>query len=79
MNLSSAVYTSGTTSSSVMLIPKSALNLAVTERLTVIAADLTDALGRPLDGGQNFIATFSKKTGVTVTAARLESQPASDS
>jgi hypothetical protein len=47
-------------------VPATKLNLAQTDRLEIVAAALTDALGRPLDGndegqpGSNFAATFGK-------------------
>jgi hypothetical protein len=55
---------------SVTLLPKGKLNLSLPERLRVVAADLTDAFGRPLKGGQSFVATFGKKV---VTSAAVPS------
>ncbi len=51
-------------------------NLSHTDRLEIIAADLTDAFGRALDGnddgepGGNFGATFGK-SGVNIDAVAL--------
>lgn len=54
--LVSAVY--NPSALTVRLFPKSKLNLSQPEQLRVTAAQLTDAFGRPLDAGQNFVATF---------------------
>jgi hypothetical protein len=53
--------------STVSLVPASKPNLSQTDRLEIVAADLADALGRPIDGnddcqpGGNFVATFTKQ------------------
>jgi uncharacterized repeat protein (TIGR01451 family) len=57
------------TPTSVTLLPKGKLNLSLPEQLRVVAADLTDAFGRPLEGGQSFVATFGKKV---VTSAAVD-------
>jgi uncharacterized repeat protein (TIGR03803 family) len=54
--------------STVTLTTRKALVLSPPITLTVKAAGLLDALGRPLDGGGNFVATLSKN-GATVTSA----------
>jgi hypothetical protein len=52
--------------STVSLVPATKPNLSQTDRLEIVAADLTDTLGRPLDGnddgqpGGTFAATFGK-------------------
>jgi hypothetical protein len=52
---------------SVSLLPATNPNLSQTDRLEIVAADLTDALGRPIDGndngqaGGNFVATFARQ------------------
>jgi hypothetical protein len=56
---------------SVALVPATKPNLAQTDELQIVAVDLTDSLGRALDGnddgqpGRNFLATFGRK-GVTL-------------
>jgi hypothetical protein len=53
--------------STVSLVPATKPNLSQTDRLEIVAADLTDAPGRPLDGnddgqpGGKFAATFGKQ------------------
>ena len=54
--------------STVTLTTRKALVLKQPLKLTVNATSLLDALGRPLDGGVNFVATLSKN-GATVTSA----------
>jgi hypothetical protein len=70
-------------SSSVVLVSATKPNLSQTDRLQIVAADLTDSLGRPLDGnddgqpGGNYTATFSRG-GVTsdgLSLARILDQP----
>jgi hypothetical protein len=70
--------------SSVFLVPATKPNLAQTDRLQIVAADLTDALGRPLGGagngqtGGDYTVTFSRN-GVKADAlslARTREQPA---
>ena len=64
--LSSAIYNSS--AHILTLVPKSKLNLAQPERLTITASMLTDFLGRPLDGnhdgqpGGDFVATLKGKS-----------------
>ncbi len=57
--LSSAVYNAATLT--VTLFPVGKLNLSVPEQLRVTAALLTDAYGRPLDGGVDFSALIGKR------------------
>ncbi len=45
------------------LVPKSKLNLALPEQLTLNADFLNDSLGRPIDGGTNIVATLGKGVG----------------
>ena len=61
--LTSAVY--NPTALTVTLFPARKLNLSQPERLRVAAALLTDVYGRPLRGGQDFVATFSNR-GITI-------------
>ena len=69
--LSSAIYSPS--AQILTLIPKSKLNLAKPEQLTITAAMLTDFLGRPLDGnhdgqpGGDFVASIKGKS-VTMAA-----------
>jgi hypothetical protein len=65
--LASAVYNSSTLT--VTLIPGKRLNLSQPEQLRITAALLTDSLGRPLDGGLDFVANFNKQ-GTTILARR---------
>jgi hypothetical protein len=65
--------------SSVALVPATKPNLAQTDRLGIAAADLTDALGRPIDGnddgqpGGDFVATFAKQgTSLAQPSIRLD-------
>jgi hypothetical protein len=70
IRLTSTLPTSSPTESSVLLVPPTKAKLSQTDRLQIVATDLTDALGRPLDGnddgqpGGNYAATFSR-SGVT--------------
>jgi O-glycosyl hydrolase len=57
--LTSAVY--NPTALTVTLFPAGKLNLSQPKQLRVAAALLTDVYGRPLRGGQNFVATFSNQ------------------
>jgi uncharacterized repeat protein (TIGR01451 family) len=50
------------TPSTVTLLPGRKLKASLPEQLHVVATDLTDALGRPLKGGQSFSVTFGNKT-----------------
>ena len=67
IRLISALPASSPMTASVSLLPSTKPNLAQTDRLEIVAADLTDALGRPLDGnddgqpGGDFAATFSRQ------------------
>ena len=62
-----------------MLVPASPLNLAKPEQLRIIAVDLTDSAGRPLDGnadgkpGGDYVAVLTKK-GVTISPAGTTSR-----
>ncbi len=66
IKLSSAMSASSPTTTSVALVLAAKPNLAQTDELQITAADLTDSLGRALDGnddgqpGGNFVATFTK-------------------
>jgi hypothetical protein len=62
--LSSAQY--NPTTLTVTLVPVRKLNLEQPERLTINAALLTDAYGRPL--GENFVAII-RKGGISIPAA----------
>ena len=50
------------------LVPASKLNLAQNDHLQIVAADITDVYGRPLDGndhgapGGNYVAIVSKNS-----------------
>jgi hypothetical protein len=59
------------TPTSVTLVPSGKPNLSQPLELKVKGAALTDAFGRPLDGGQNFTLTFGSRV---VTSAQLKSQ-----
>ncbi len=73
IKLSSIVPGSTPTTTSVALVPAGTVKEAQTDRLQIIAADLTDAHGRALDGnddgqpGGNFVGTFGKN-GLTFAA-----------
>ena len=68
---------------SVLLVPATKPNLSQADRLEIVAADLADALGRPLDGngdgqpGGNYTATFSRSgaTSNGLSLARVREQP----
>ena len=80
IRLTSAAPASSPMASMVSLVPASKPNLAQSDRLQIVAADLTDAYGRPLDGNQpggNYVAIVSgngatpaAKAGPTTIAAR---------
>jgi hypothetical protein len=59
------------TPTSVTLVPSGKLNLSQPLELKVTAANLSDAFGRPLDGGRNFTTTFGNRV---VTSAQVNSQ-----
>jgi protocatechuate 3,4-dioxygenase beta subunit len=61
------------TPTSVTLLPSGKFNLSLSQpaQLRVATADLTDAFGRPLNGGRSFAATFGNKA---VTSAGVKSQ-----
>ena len=48
------------------------LNPANPEQLTVTAVLLTDALGRPLNGGKNVVITFGNKIGVSIMRVKTK-------
>ena len=83
IRLTSALYASSPMVSSVLLVPAMKPILSQTDRLQIVAADLTDALGRPIDGnddgqsGGNYTATFSRTgaTSDTLSLARTREQP----
>jgi hypothetical protein len=79
IKLTSALPASSPTTSTVSLVPATKPNLGQTDRLEIIAADLTDAQSRPLDGnddgqpGGNFAATFGKQgIAFAQASARLD-------
>ncbi len=83
VRLTSALPASSPMASSVLLAPATKLNLSQTDRLQIVAADLTDALRRPLDGndddqpGGDYTAIISRN-GVTAdvfSLARTREQP----
>ena len=65
-SVGSALPASSPTTASVDLVPSAKPNVAQTDELQITAVDLTDSLGRALDGnndgqpGGNFVATFTK-------------------
>jgi hypothetical protein len=71
IKLNSALPSSSPMASSAALVPATKPNLSQTDRIQITAADLTDALGRGLDGdddgqpGGNYIAAINR-SGVTV-------------
>jgi hypothetical protein len=77
IKLVSALPASSPTTTSVALVPARKPNLSQTDRLQITAADITDTLGRALDGnddgqpGGNYVATFGK-SGAAVIDALLE-------
>jgi hypothetical protein len=76
IRLISAMPASSPMALSVVLVPATKPNVAQTDRLEIVAADLTDALGLPIDGkddgqpGGDFVATFGR-TGVSGDAVEL--------
>src|SRR5208337_2217479 len=76
IRLTSAVPASSPMASSVLLLPATKPNLSQSDRIQIIAADLTDAHGRPIDGnddgvpGGDYVATLSR-SGVTFGAVPL--------
>jgi hypothetical protein len=76
IRLTSAVPASSPLTSMVSLLTATKPNVAQTDRLQIVAADLTDVYGRALDGnddgqpGGNFVATI-KGNSVTVAATRI--------
>ncbi len=76
IRLTSAVAASNPMTSMVSLLPSIKPNLSQSDRILIIAADLTDAYGRPIDGnddgvpGGNYVATLSR-SGVTFSAVPL--------
>ena len=77
IKLVSALPASSPMTTSVDLVPAKKPNRSQTDRLQITAADITDTLGRALDGnddgqpGANYVATFGK-SGVAVIDALLE-------
>ena len=73
IRLTSAVPASNPMTSMVSLLPAIKPNLSQSDRIQIIAADLTDAYGRPIDGnddgvpGGNFVSIVTKQ-GVTTSA-----------
>jgi hypothetical protein len=84
VRLSSVVAASSPSATSVELVPAGRFKIGPKYELEIIAADLSDSLGRALDGnnngepGGNFVATFGR-SGVTfgVPSTRLSSAPLS--
>jgi RHS repeat-associated protein len=76
IRLTSAVPASSPLTSMVALVPSTKPNLDQTDRLQIIAADLTDVYRRPLDGnhdgqpGGSFVGTLSKNGVNFVRAAQ---------
>ena len=76
IRLTSAVPASNPMTSMVSLLPAIKPNLSQSDRILIIAADLTDAYGRPIDGnddgvpGGNYVAILSR-SGVTFGAVPL--------
>jgi hypothetical protein len=62
------------TPSSVTLLPRRKLKASLPEQLRVTTTELTDALGRPLKGGQSFTVTFGKKTVTSAAVDRGETR-----
>ena len=81
IKLSSALPASSPTTTSVALVLAAKPKSSQTDELQIIAADLTDSLGRALDGnddgqpGGNFVITFSK-SGITLARPSVRVQPA---
>jgi hypothetical protein len=81
IKLASAVPASSPMASSVSLVPATKPKLGQTDRLEIVATDLTDAQGRALDGnddglpGGDFVATFGK-SGVSTDAVKQSSAQA---
>jgi hypothetical protein len=82
IRLTSALPASSPMASSVLLLPATKPNLSQTDRLQIVAADLTDAFGHSLDGnndgqpGGNYTTMFSR-SGVTsdgLSLARMRVQ-----
>ncbi len=77
IKLSSALPVSSPTTTSVALVLAAKPNLGQTDQLLIIAADLTDSLGRPLDGnddgqpGGNFVGTITKNGLAAQPGARM--------
>jgi RHS repeat-associated protein len=71
IRLSTVVPASSPRTTSVALVPAGKINLAQTDELKIISADLIDAQGRALDGnddgmpGGNFVAAF-RRNGLTL-------------
>jgi hypothetical protein len=61
------------TPTTVTLVPGGKLKLSQPAQLRVTAAALSDAFGRPLDGGQSFTVTFGNKV-VKSASARVQIQ-----
>jgi hypothetical protein len=76
IRLTLALPGSSPLASSLLLVPATKPILAQTDRLQIVAADLTDALGRPLGGsdagqpGGDYSVTFSR-SGLTTDALSL--------
>jgi len=73
IRLTSAVPASNPMTSMVSLLPAIKPNLTQSDRIQIVAADLTDAYGRPIDGnddgmpGGNYVAIVTKQ-GMTTSA-----------
>jgi hypothetical protein len=84
IKLASALVASSPMTTSVKLVPATKPNLSQTDRLQITAADITDALGRALDGnddgqpGANYVATFGRGGTAAVIDAVLEQDKLTD-
>jgi hypothetical protein len=68
------------TPTSVTLLPRHKLKRSLPEQLRLVASDLTDATGRPLQGGQSFAIKFGKNVvtnSVVQSQSRVGIRPAS--
>ncbi len=75
IRLTSAVPASNPMTSMVSLLPAIKPNLSQSDRILIIAADLTDTYGRPIDGnddgvpGGNYVAIVTKNGGTAAAVA----------
>jgi hypothetical protein len=72
IRLASAVPASSPTTSMVSLVPATKPNVAQSDRLTIIAAGLTDIYGRPIEGDEtngNYVAIVTKNGAAPAAVA----------